>query len=512
MSSVQILPNKIYSQDNITDIDISLNFHNLTLTSVDYIPLLNVSQLNFLWNQISPNFIFEADTWDPVRSQYAYTTLIDTIFKEIDNFDKYSLLANGLCVQLQGQPPWTCLYIDQPYFIQKNKLKTQYPLITTVYPGGTIFKAKYSDIFNYSICGEDNRCYITTSRMNDNISINYYECNINDEQLYLSGTYKSINYSSIDMKIRDISVIGVNRHDSCPLGFEQNSACSCECIKEIKERQYTCDISTNQITSPSNYWTGFDAETTTILISSHCPPNYCNLDLKTFSLSNKSLMDLSCLNNRTGILCGKCKGNYSAVFGSNACYSHCTHLYLLTIPVYALAGLFLVVILFVLRLTVATGTINGVIFYANILGLVMNKLIESHNGIHLDIYHIIISLLNLELGFPLCFYEGMTPAEKLGFQYIFPIYLWSIVIGLVIASKCSIKISNLISNMSVQVLATLLYLSYSKLVRIPIYIISYSWINYIDRSQNMHQKQCGSTMEQIMAMTFTWCTLFLQYS
>ena len=42
----------------------------------------------------------------------------------------------------------------------------------------------------------------------------------------------------------------------------------------------------------------------------------------------------ACLGNRTGVLCGECKENYSVVFGSDTCYDHCTDVYLLTIPAY----------------------------------------------------------------------------------------------------------------------------------------------------------------------------------
>ena len=87
-------------------------------------------------------------------------------------------------------------------------------------------------------------------------------------------------------------------------------------------------------------------------------------------------------------------------------------------------------------------------------------------------FRIVISLVSLDLGFPFCLYKGMTTTAKVGFQFIFPVYLWSIVIAIIVLSKYSIKLSNLISMSSVQVLATLLYLSFSKLLRTVIDIIA----------------------------------------
>ena len=271
----------------------------------------------------------------------------------------------------------------------------------------------------------------------------------------------------------------------CPFGFNLTGN-FCGCPSVLEKHDYTCDINSLLFTSPTGYWTGLDYNNT-ILFDRNCPPHYCNHSFKTFYLDS-SITDLSCLNNHTGNLCGRCKENHSAVFGSDTCHSYCTDLYLLTLPVYAVAGLLLVTVLFALRLTVATGTVNGIIFYANTLSLVLDKLTEGSHGSLQTTQVIIISLLNLDLGFPLCLYKGMTTAAKVGFQFIFPIYLWSIVIGMIVVSKYSIKLSNFISNSSVQVLATLLYLSFAKLLRTVIDIASYSKIHSVTLTHHASSK------------------------
>ena len=80
------------------------------------------------------------------------------------------------------------------------------------------------------------------------------------------------------------------------------------------------------------------------------------------------------------------------------------------------------------------------------------------------ILKIVFSLLNLELGFELCFYKGMTMSIKTGLQFMFPIYLWLLVLIMSLISRFSNKFANLTVNYSVQVLSTLLYLSFSKLL------------------------------------------------
>ena len=77
---------------------------------------------------------------------------------------------------------------------------------------------------------------------------------------------------------------------------------------------------------------------------------------------------------------------------------------------------------------------------------------------------IAFSLLNLELGFELCFYKGMRMSTKTGLQFMFPIYLWLFVLIMSLISRFSNKFANLTVNYSVQVLSTLHYLSFSKLL------------------------------------------------
>ena len=302
---------------------------------------------------------------------------------------------------------------------------------------------------------------------------------------------------------------------ACPLGFDLNNA-HCVCDNKLNSHAYRCDIDTVTIRGPPGYWTGLE-EYGGLLFADHCLPDYCDNDLD-FHLTDDPAE--ACLGNRTGVLCGECKENYSVVFGSDTCYDHCTDVYLLTIPAYALAGLLLVFLLFALRITVATGTINGLIFYANVLGLVLDQLTEDkvQNSNYSTFVRVFISLLNLDLGFPLCFYEGMTTAGKVGFQFLFPVYLWSIVIMLILLSKYSIRLSELISKSSVQVLVTLFYLSFSKFLSTVIVVFSSSTISVIEGPGNYTSRLIwyydghdygSSTHAILLALAVAFTVLFL---
>ena len=131
---------------------------------------------------------------------------------------------------------------------------------------------------------------------------------------------------------------------------------------------------------------------------------------------------------------------------------------------------------------------------------------------------IFIFLLNLDLGFPLCFYKGVTTAGKVGFQFLFPVYLWSIVIMLIFLSKCSIRLSELISKSSVQVLVTLFYLSFSKILSTVIVIFSSSTISVIEGPGNYTSRLVwyydghdyrSSTHAILLALAVAFTVLFL---
>ena len=112
----------------------------------------------------------------------------------------------------------------------------------------------------------------------------------------------------------------------------------------------------------------------------------------------------------------------------------------------------------------------------------------------------------------------MTTAGKVGFQFLFPVYLWSIVVILVLLSKCSVRLSELISKSSVQVLVTLFYLSFSKLLSTVIVIFSSSAISVIKGPGNYTSRLVwyydghdygSSTHAVLIALAVAFTVLFL---
>ena len=61
--------------------------------------------------------------------------------------------------------------------------------------------------------------------------------------------------------------------------------------------------------------------------------------------------------------------------------------------------------------------------------------------------------------------------------------MWALVIGIISVSHYSIRISTILSNGTVAVLATLILLSYAKLLRTVIAVLSYTLLEYPNNSQ-----------------------------
>ena len=262
--------------------------------------------------------------------------------------------------------------------------------------------------------------------------------------------------------------------------FLSNSS-MCDCSPFFASYGVVCDASDGTVTRDKSNWIGVYNNTLPAL-ASFCPLDYCNSTINKLFLARPG--DL-CIGGRTGILCGKCQGNYSVIFGSSQCQV-CTDMWLITLVMFAVLGVLLVAALFFLNLTITQGKLYGLIFYANIIQ-VNTSIFFSQST--LRPFQVIVSLVNLDLGIPLCFYDGMDDADKAGLQFVFPAYLLILTMTVIVlchyclqrssttsTRSCAYRVFNVIGQRAVGVLSTLIYLSYSKLLRNVIDIFTYSTV------------------------------------
>ena len=265
----------------------------------------------------------------------------------------------------------------------------------------------------------------------------------------------------------------------CEPGFifmSDSSMCGCSPI--FVSHSVVCDASEGTVTLNKNsLWIGVYNNTLPAL-ASFCPLEYCNSAMGKVSLDRPE--DL-CSGGRTGILCG-----------------HCHDLWFFPVPGVlkdvadhtcdvCSAGCLTVAALFFLNLTVTQGTLYGLIFYANIIQ-VNTSIFFSQSS--LRPLQVIVSLVNLDLGLPMCFYDGMEDADKAGLQFVFPAYLLILTMTVIVlchyclqrspttsTRSCVYRVFNIIGQRAVGVLSTLIYLLYSKLIRLVIDVFTYSIVH-----------------------------------
>ena len=268
-----------------------------------------------------------------------------------------------------------------------------------------------------------------------------------------------------DIKLRNIPLFVYIDFLPCPPGFIlSGNPTVCQCFPVLIANDVDCILSQSNgyhRWNSTNIWIQAvdNNKSNSILFSTHCPFSYCNPSGKDIDLSNP---DCQCVLNRAGILCGGCKRNYSLAIGSSRCI-HCQNNNNLAFLIFFVgAGIFLVLVIAALNLTVTQGMINSLVFYANIIWAFQNILYPSGFGKEFIVHKTFIAWLSLDFGIETCFFRGMNAHTKMWLQFIFPFYTATLFfLGL----RFSSKLSKLFGSRSVPTLGTLLFLSCSKLLR-----------------------------------------------
>ena len=272
--------------------------------------------------------------------------------------------------------------------------------------------------------------------------------------------------------------IKVTLNQTCPPGFHMSEiARSCVCEPRLARYIGTlkCSITNGlaQITRDlgKQLWVGYDSQSGGLILHPHCPFDYCISHAVEFPLNNT---DKQCAYHKSGLLCGACKQGYSVVLGTHHC-EQCTNRRIVLLIPFAVMGVALVFLLLVCKLTVAAGTISGLVFYANVVGANRTTFLPVKSTDPLSVF---VAWINFDFGIETCFYNGMDVYSKAWLQFVFPAYIW-VIVGLVIAiSHFSRRFSNLLGNNPVSVLATLILLSYTKLLRTLITVMYVTYLEY----------------------------------
>ena len=279
----------------------------------------------------------------------------------------------------------------------------------------------------------------------------------------------------------------------CPIGFQKfnNSAkgCDCACNRILETYIINCNYTRETITKRgTTAWIDHLTikNTSGYLVYPQCPLDYCHPPDTTveINLNIPNGADAQCAHNHSGLLCGACSPGLSLSLGSSRCLKCHTHwpgILIAIIISTLLAGIVLVASLLILNLTVAVGTLNGLIFYANIVAANQHKFFPSTSFVT-----VAISWLNLDLGIDTCFFDGMDFYWKTWIQLAFPAYILLLVVLVIIVSEYSVKFAKMVAKRNpLATLNTLILLSYVNFLRTIILAFSSATLYYPDGSHHV---------------------------
>ena len=443
-------------------IKIENNTANIIFTFSKYIELHELAEVNITGNKYNPTeksfskYIFEKISKLPIKecpfqvnqalihfcnNEGYYRNFFGNSLKYncswIKGYQKKSIFADAEYIYRN-----TMKSCDEEHFSWVNNLflcnyaPSKPPLNfihSSIYPGQTVtLELVYSQ---YSISLYPADCSIVFADIAQIHSLKYTDGLVHTNCTSLHYTIKSystcISMCLLKLRITTlenvICVFKVNL-SQCPIGFSldtSNGICACDPKLEEKLKGIECRISDKSFKLPPLSW--MSRISNEIIYTTFCNFDYCLLSESFISLDHPNDQ---CLLSRSGIACGQCAGGLSTVFGTSKC-KKCSNAGLFIIPVLAVVGVILVMMLFMLNLTVVNGNINGFILFVNLLSISGVNIFDTKK----EVAYVLILLSNLDLGIEICFYDGMTAYVATWLQFIFPLYLLLIVLGLVMASR-----------------------------------------------------------------------------
>ena len=376
-----------------------------------------------------------------------------------------------------------------------SKNSTNVKLDSNPENGHVISKHKQCTVLNYSL---------STQNSSEN-TITMYISLINSNTLAVSGGVCIEDYCyGLEYMPLLVNIILL----PCPPGFTLNAYGHCDCyLHHVVFDNCVAVNETGLFSWSSNVWTSIYEDG--ILYDTHCPFDYCNITGQLINLLNDS--DNQCAFNRAGRLCGGCRENYSLAIGSSHCIQCPNNNNLALVIFFAATGFILVFFITALNLTVSQGMVNGLIFYANIVWTYQSIFFPSHREGYavMAFFKAFIAWVNLDFGIETCFISGLTAFWKTWLQFIFPFYIWVIAGLIIVASRYSTRLTNLLGNRAVPVLDTLFLLSYMKLLRLMVTALEFSYLEYTDQNSTVTHSVVWSVDGNLTYFGYPHILLFL---
>ena len=247
---------------------------------------------------------------------------------------------------------------------------------------------------------------------------------------------------------------------SCSPGFFFDTVTkSCKCSADSQSHSYPAIIKCNELGAfiKSNYWIGYypgGEKHSDHLYTAFFPSPFENYTtLQVLPKSSDYLSDFVCGNTREGVLCGACKMGYSALYHSKemVCRRNTMSCYFGVI-IFLLSEILPVMLFFtivmVFGINFSSGSLNGFIFYSQIIDAFSQDLVLSeikHGSMSFKVlksgYQLIYGIFNFDYfsTFPFCLWKGANVMDVIAFKYVTTTFAFLLIIFIVVAMNHSTK-------------------------------------------------------------------------
>ena len=252
----------------------------------------------------------------------------------------------------------------------------------------------------------------------------------------------------------------------------------CECYNYSDSSIMQCQGNYAEI--KLGYWFGiiFNNRTTSL-----CPINYCDFNHRMKTRSDYYVLpgavDDQCSSHRTGVVCSDCKSGYTLAYDSFDCVdvNQCSPG--MTVLVIGLTFLYWIVIVATLfgltyyfNAQVSSGYFNGVIYFYSIVDILLVRNLHIVDGV----FYAVAALSSFAKLTPqvlgkLCFVQGLDAIDQQFIHYSHPLCVSFILIGIVIAAKCSTKVAFYVKHCIAHVVFLFLVLSYTSVASISLQLL-----------------------------------------
>ena len=321
-----------------------------------------------------------------------------------------------------------------------------------------------TDCSTYTLIGGNYDHILTQSIDNFTVlNVKFKGSKINDEHIERTLTLKSLSYSL--SKINATLVVELMPCVEHPGYAYSEDSQICVCY----HANIKCSTDGNIIEIKRGYWFGnVSSKATTSL----CPNHYCKFKYHKqtsegyFELPNT--IDAQCNHHRVGRACRECNSGYTLSYDSTDCisYDQCgpgwTVLVIVLTCLYWIAVVACVFMFF--KFQISLGHLYGIIYYYSIVEILLDNNPYILDGAF-QFISILSSFAQLTPQFlgTLCFVKGLSGIDQLFIHYSHAVAVSLLLLLIVVAARCSARITLIVSRLIIRVLCLLVLLSYTSI-------------------------------------------------